>query len=315
MELKELTPQEYKNLFPNPYHIFNNIDFNLMNAVAKGVVIKCIAFKTSKFRLGLIGGVVNNKFISPFSAPFGGFSYIKEDVNLQTIEEAIDLLHHHCRSNNITEIHLTLPPFFFNMGFISKLNNVLYRKGFGIAKSDLNYSIPLKGSFQDYLRRLDVNGRRNLNIALSKNFTFFQCQTPEEKEQAYNIIKKNRESKGYPLRMTFEAIKNTIDIVKVDFFMACLDNEAVAAAIIFHVAKSIVQVIYWGDLPEYGMNKTMNYLSSNVVRHYYENTTVKIIDVGPSTDNSIPNYGLCEFKESIGCKVFPKLSWEYKIES
>lgn len=29
---------------------------------------------------------------------------------------------------------------------------------------------------------------------------------------------------------------------------------------------------------------------------------LKYLDIGPSTENSIPNYGLCDFKESIGCR-------------
>ena len=37
---------------------------------------------------------------------------------------------------------------------------------------------------------------------------------------------------------------------------------------------------------------------------------VVILDIGPSTENGIPNYGLCEFKESIGCSVTMKYSFE-----
>jgi hypothetical protein len=37
---------------------------------------------------------------------------------------------------------------------------------------------------------------------------------------------------------------------------------------------------------------------------------MKFVDIGPSTENSIPNYGLCEFKESIGCTVVNKYSFK-----
>ena len=46
----------------------------------------------------------------------------------------------------------------------------------------------------------------------------------------------------------------------------------------------------------------MNFLSFNVFQ-YYKNQGIAIIDIGPSTENSIPNHGLCEFKESIGCDI------------
>ena len=39
----------------------------------------------------------------------------------------------------------------------------------------------------------------------------------------------------------------------------------------------------------------------------------KNVDIGPSTENSEPNYGLCEFKEGIGCKIVPKYTFSKEI--
>jgi len=44
----------------------------------------------------------------------------------------------------------------------------------------------------------------------------------------------------------------------------------------------------------------MNYFSYKVFEHYYRKG-LGILDIGPATENGIPNYGLCEFKENIGC--------------
>ncbi len=312
MELKELTSEEYRNVFSDPYHIFNKLDFNLMNAKAKGITIKCLAFRTKKFRLGLIGAIVDNKFISPFSAPFGGFSYTSQEVSLELIDEAVDLFLNYCCTNCITQVHITLPPLFYEESFISKLANSLFRKKFYIEKVDLNYSIHLDKEASSYIDSLHYNAKKNLNIALAKGFNITKCQTLTEKELAFEIIKKNRKIKGYPLRMTFDDISKTISIINADFFLVDFGKEVVAAAMIFHVAEDIVQVVYWGDLPDYGMNKTMNFLSYSIVEHYCS-TQIKIVDIGPSTEDSIPNYGLCDFKESIGCKVFPKMSWAIEL--
>ena len=35
--------------------------------------------------------------------------------------------------------------------------------------------------------------------------------------------------------------------------------------------------------------------------------------IGPSTESSIPNYGLCEFKESIGCEINQKFTFSKEI--
>jgi lipid II:glycine glycyltransferase (peptidoglycan interpeptide bridge formation enzyme) len=88
----------------------------------------------------------------------------------------------------------------------------------------------------------------------------------------------------------------------MDFFTVNKEQTTIGAAVVFHVAPRIVQVVYWGDLPAYSEYKTMNFLSYSLF-NYYQNQGIKIIDIGPSTENSIPNHGLCEFKESIGCDI------------
>jgi lipid II:glycine glycyltransferase (peptidoglycan interpeptide bridge formation enzyme) len=80
------------------------------------------------------------------------------------------------------------------------------------------------------------------------------------------------------------------------------DSEPVAAAVVFYVAHQIAQVIYWGDLPKFSEHKTMNFLSYSLFKYYSENG-IAMIDIGSSTEDSVPNYGLCEFKESIGCDL------------
>ena len=313
MELRNISVKEYKSIFQNPYHIYNKEDFNCLTAELRDVRIDCLGFKSKKYKLGIIGGIIDGKFYSPFSAPFGGFSYTKEDVSLQTIDEAVDLFLDYCRTHCISEIRIISPPVFYSMSFINKLNNVLYRKNFSIAKVDLNYTIHLNGSIEDYMHSLDDNGKRNLSIALaSRSLKFDKCESCEDKKLAYKVISDNHKAKGYPMRMTFEAVIRTMNVVDADFFIVSCAGEPAAAAIVFHVSDSIVQVIYWGDLPQYTSYRTMNFLSYNLVE-YYHGKGIEIVDLGPSSENSLPNYGLCNFKESIGCKVYTKLSWEYKF--
>ena len=39
---------------------------------------------------------------------------------------------------------------------------------------------------------------------------------------------------------------------------------------------------------------------------YYSKRDIDIIDIGPSSIDGVPDYGLLEFKESIGCSVCSK---------
>jgi hypothetical protein len=56
----------------------------------------------------------------------------------------------------------------------------------------------------------------------------------------------------------------------------------------------------------------MNFLSYKIFE-FYKKTGIRIVDIGPSTENSVPNHGLCEFKESIGCDISTKFTYRKEI--
>ena len=153
-----------------------------------------------------------------------------------------------------------------------------------------------------------ANARKNIHIGLNQELRLIKCELDEEQHLAYEIIRKNRELRGFPLRMSWEQLKETTKLIQADFFLVYTKhNEPIASAIIFHVADKIVQIIYWGDIAESPGTKAMNFLAYKIFE-YYKNLEIKIVDIGPSTENSIPNPGLCEFKESIGCDIQTKMN-------
>ncbi|GAA4308481.1 hypothetical protein [Nibribacter koreensis] len=309
MELQRLSADAYADIFPAPYHVYNSVAFNQFNADRLGLELHCLAFKTKKYRLGLLGVVQDGVFKSPFSAPFGGFSFVKDDVRIQHLDQALDALQEYCSAKDVSKIEFTLPPLFYSPSFVSKVYNSLYSHGFAVTQLELNHSLHLAGhTLESYQQTFRRNAQKNLAITLAKDFTFEVCETEAGKQLAYAIIQQNRTVRNKPLRMPFEQLMQTVKLISSDFFLVRLVGEPVAAAIVFQVAKDIVQIIYWGDLPELSSNRTMNYLSFQLVK-YYLDKGVQVIDVGYSTEDSVPNYGLCDFKESIGCTAYPKLSF------
>jgi hypothetical protein len=307
MEIIEAGCKEYEAIFPTPYHIFNSAAFNVLNQDRCEKVL-LLVFKDTKYRLGLIAGVKNNELHTPFSAPFGGFSFVREDISIAQLETGVDKLVEYAATKGFKNIHYTMPPLFYHETMNGKLLNILHRKGFQLSAIDLNYQFNLQKLTADYEMNIWHNARKNLRISFKQDFEFIECQSEEGKLAAYEVIKENRRRKGFPLKMTWEQVKKTAELVKADFFLLKKDNENIAAAQIFHVATGIVQVIYWGDIPDFAQYKPMNYLAYQVFT-YYKDKGFAFADIGPSTENGLPNYGLCEFKESIGCDISPKFSF------
>ena len=312
INIEEVSPEKYQEIFYNPYHIFAGASFNQLNR-SKAEEIYFLLLRDSKYRCGIVGGIKNNSFYSPFSAPFGGFIPLDDELRLSILEESLDSFIHFLKKKKIEAVHFTLPPSFYNESFISKCANVLYRKGFSIDNIELNYQFDLKNFNSEYHYFIKKNARKNLKNSLGNNLSFQICEDSGQQKEAYETIKKNRQERGFPLRMTWEQVEATINVIPADFFLVYEpDGNKIAAAMVFHVANKIVQVIYWGDIPEFAHLRTMNYLSYKVFE-FYKEKDIRFIDIGPSTENSLPNHGLCEFKESIGCDISTKIVYSKKL--
>lgn len=302
MTISEITAAEYAEHFA-PSHVYNGVPFTQLNE-AKAESVRYLSFADGKPRFGIILGERGDTLCSPFSAPFGSFT-MRGKQNLQNMEAALQLLVEYAQREN-KKLRIAMPPLVYDESQLSKWVSVFQRAGFR-QTVDLNYYIRLQ-NVPDYMKIIDRSARNHLNRSLKENFRLVKMNTADrsEVERAYEVIRRNREERGYPLRMTLEQVWQTVSqVIKADFFVLEHEGDDVAAAQIFHVAQGIAQVIYWGDIRQYSALRPMNYLTYAVARHYYDEG-LSLLDIGPSTEDGIPNYGLCEFKEDTGCDVTPK---------
>ena len=298
MEIERISSSDYKNYFPQPYHVFNSVGFSELNR-DKCSSFHYLLFKDNKIRFGIILGEREQELKSPFSAPFGGFSYVRNE-KIEHFEQAVELLKNY-GENNSKQIVISLPPVIYNPTFVTKTVNAFLRYGGSIRYTDINYHFEIN-KFAEYETLLDTKTRNKLHNSMKHNFEFVELNSKNDDDvrRAYEVIKLNREKRGFPLRMSLQAVLDTVRVIKADFFVMSYNHTDVAAAQIFHVSPGIAQVIYWGDIPDYSELRVMNYFSYKVFEHYYRKG-LRILDIGPATENGIPNYGLCEFKENIGC--------------
>ncbi|MBO5187012.1 MAG: GNAT family N-acetyltransferase [Prevotella sp.] len=306
MRIVEVSADEYKEFFIRYPHVYNTVEFSELNR-NKAKSLRYLLFENSKVRFGLVLGERDETLLSPFSAPFGGFTANKTQC-FEFVDEAFSALKAYGGSIN-KRIVITLPPLFYDERQYSEHANALYRIG-KMRSADVNYHF-LISDFDDYDRSMERTAKNKLRQAMRENLVFRQveCGDKDGIARAYEVIRRNREEQGYPLRMSYNDVMKTIKVIKADFFLLEHNGNDVAAAQIFHVTDDICQVIYWGDLREYSSLRPMNYLAFRIFEHYRKHG-IKILDIGPSTENSVPNYGLCAFKTGIGCRSSLKLSFE-----
>lgn len=305
MQIERISPDEYAKIY-TPQHVFNSVDFTELNR-DKAEDLHYLSIHDTKHRFGIILGERNGMLRSPFSAPFGGFT-THGVQSLECMEEAVDLLLAYAAERSL-QLAITPQPLMYDETQISKWVSVLSRK-MNVNHIDLNYYVELS-RIANYRQIIDRSARNKLNHALKESFNLIKLNSNDHSDvaRAYEVIRRNREERGFPLRMTLEQVWQTVsNVIRADFFVLEHEGEDVAAAQVFHVAEGVAQVVYWGDIREYSALRPMNFLTYSLFRHYYE-AGLHTLDIGPSTEDGIPNYGLCEFKENIGCSVTLKYSF------
>lgn len=305
--IERVSCELYKQAFPKPWSIFNSVAFSELNK-EKCNDVHYLLFKDTKLRLGAIIGEDDNGLYMPFSATYGGFCY-NSNVAFQYYDAACVALRDYVQKMQ-KSLYITLAPSIYYSTDNSKTLSAFMRAGAEIESIEYNQHFEL-ARFEHYEDMLDSKIRNKLRNALSGNLTFAKLddKNPDDVARAYEVIRINHYERGNPLRMTLQNVLDTIKIIPADFFVVS-DNEGhdVAAAQIFHTTKDIYQIVYWGDVPSFSYLKSMNFLSYKVFEYYYLQGAVKILDIGTSTENGVPNYGLCEFKENIGCFATLKYS-------
>lgn len=295
MEVRLVTIDQFYALFPTVRSVYGSRDFIELNAY-KAEAVRCFVGydEKDKPRLGLVMGFKDGEWRAPFSAPFAEIAY-REPQSIERIYDFISDLADLLEDHSVT---VTLAPTFYDPELLTRAYGILANF---VHKTywDFNYHYDL-AAFPDFVQRLDRSARKNFHRAQEQGF---EIALTDDVARAYAVIAANRKSHGYPLAMSLEQVMATVEsAVKADFFVLSHGSADVAAAMVYHVAEGIAQVVYWGDAPGYSEMRPMNYLSWYVFDYYYRGG-YRIVDVGPSSSKGVPSSGLCRFKQSIACTL------------
>jgi hypothetical protein len=302
MHVEEVSMGEYKKFSSATEIVFNQAEFLEINRERADDIKYLVIYKDNSPRFRVCFGIKTDGAYCPFSAPFSYITPIKSGLGIRSYEEAVCALDEYFLGNKIAKATMTFPPDFYDKNNVDTWVQVMLGKDWKIDAVDISFAFCLgkiRGCYEDILAR---NARKNLHIAMKSHLKLRECVDSDEKRTAYAIIKENRKSKGYPLRMSQEQVMKTIEVVPARMFIVSDEelNHDLAAALVYDVTDKIAQVVYWGDIPGHPEKKVINFLAYELIRIYGERG-FEYLDIGPSTENGIPNYGLCDFKDGIGC--------------
>ncbi len=292
--LIEVDANTFGQYFYNDAHPFNSKAFIELNKAKVDKIVRLVE-NTDKPEMGLVAGIRNNILLSPFSAPFGGFHFKKENMYSDRIDAFMLFLKEYIRSNNYTEFRITLPPDIYHQTFNAKCVNSLNRAGFLSQIPEVTSWINLSSVGDTYKHTKSSNYYRQ---AQRNHLVFTQAFSESEKAEAYRLICENRAKFDRPIYMTLDDLKQMEGLWTVDFFKVTTSGgEMLASAVFYRWGINMVYGVFWGDNEQGRPLRAMDFLLLNLW-HFYKQKGFKYVDLGISTEDGIPNIGLLRFKET-----------------
>jgi hypothetical protein len=241
-------------------------------------------------------------FNSPQRGSYGGLQ-IKKGSSFSKMNffasEVINILKNYSRVKR--RISIVLPPTSHDNHLVSNWNNIWKNLGFFEFNSELNFSINIDESI-DFSSLLHSSVKKHIKRCKRESLICKRVDLLEIKE-IYNVIKINREHRGFPVTMSLEAIEKTISCLNEKILLyGCYDSNhnLMASSIVYDINSDIDYVFYWGDLPN--LNNGLSPISflAEFIYNSSKDRKKKMLDLGTSTVNGVQNIGLITFKERLG---------------
>lgn len=243
-------------------------------------------------------------FRSPLRGTYGGIEVLGGDVS--AIDVFVAQVEEHLRTAGAKTVELALAPFAHNPNRSALVLNVLLRHGYTIVRQDINYHLPVDA--EPLLEKMERNNKKRVRKCQREGCVFSQCTSEAEFAQVYDVIRQNRQSKGFPVTMDFEHLmtmkKMFPDVWQ--FFATRRGDTMIASSVCIRIHPNVLYVFYWGDLPSEHAYSPVAFHAENLYR-YCQQEKIGILDIGTSTDSGVPNVGLMTFKSRLGCQLSPKL--------
>lgn len=314
--VERVSAEEYKELVPDRRVFFNEPDFIELNRDKADEVYYLVFMRENSSRFGLVVGRAGREMRMPFSAPYSYPVAIINESKQETIDAALETFEEYCIGQEIESIRFIFPPLFYDEHQLSGWVSALYRKQYSFDNIDLNFALDLRKLSVDeetYGQLITQKGRKGLRRARRSGLNVFRCESEEDYREAYNIVQIGHDAKGFPTHLSFEQLMSTLSIVGHDAFIVRKGDVGIVSEFLYRVNDRIVQGIYTGTHPDFMDCNGMNLLTYYTIR-YYAGLGFEILDKATASKDSEPNYGLCNFKESVGCKRSLKYTFRKELK-
>ncbi|MCS6796749.1 MAG: hypothetical protein RMJ97_11755 [Raineya sp.] len=251
--------------------------------------------------------VQDNEGFSPWRMSFGGIEF-DEKISYESLNNFVEFVCDFCKNElKLKKLLIKQYPFSYAEENSHQITQILLRQGFTIINQELTHYIRVQENFEANLHN---SAKRRLAKAIQAGFIFEEWQKPDWQE-VFNFVAKARQRKNFPLTMTWQDFQETVNLFPDEYLaLVVRKNQEIAALTVGVVVSSkIFYNFYPADNPKFLQYSPMILLTQGLIQ-FCRKQHFEILDLGISTENGKPNFGLIRFKKNLGAKSALKLSFE-----
>ena len=291
-------------------HLFNTEAFFRLHADGKGHYFQWLldghACITAHFT-----EVTPGVFRSPARGTFGALSHIP-GVALDDRQAFISEISTFLQARGGKVVQVVLPPLQHDPADISVQYFLFRADGFAESRVDLNYAQCVDD--QPFVEKINYGKRQRLSKCRREGFEV-SAVAAERLPDVYATIAENRASRGYPMTMGLEPLRQMQELFPdaVQLYACEHQGQIAAAAISLRLTPDVLYAFYWGDRPGYRQYSPVVL----IVEYLYQSCQtrrVSLLDGGTSTVDLQPNFGLINFKRELGFSESLKFQLEKRLE-
>lgn len=247
---------------------------------------------------------------SPHKAPFGSIEF-SENVPQTVLTEFIKFVEDSLLKVGIALLTIRMPLAAYSPKTISLLQTLLVSKGFQIELTEVGSFIQVDD--RDFKNFIKDSERHVLNQFKKRDFTCTQIPI-DMLEEVYSFISKHQTSKGYTLSMSFDQMKETVDVFRNDFFLfvARDQDQMIGASISIRVQDHVLYNFYVTHDAAYKQYSPVIAIIE-ALYNFCKANSFSTLDLGTSMLQGKPNFSLLDFKRRLGGVDTEKLTLSKRL--
>ena len=290
-------------------HIFNEPRFFCLHQQSsKDIYAQLVRRKDRKVFATIAFHEKNGEYLSPSRGTFGGFT-INSPIDLALLEQFARVVFSYLTTAGAEKIIIKLAPISHDITSFSIMYNILVRCQFMVSTQELSFD--LRVDERAFVERTDYGNAKRIRKCQREGFLSVKLAL-EQLKDVFVVIAANRARRGFPLSMSFFQLQDMANEFpdKIHCFAVYSDldrSNLAAASVCIEVSTRVLYVFYWGDAAELESYSPIALLAAEIYG-YCQRNCIEILDVGTSTVDGMPNYGLVRFKRNLAFSESLKLT-------